>query len=124
MFFSSRQRWLNDFFPEDTPGFSSNSNGTSLFVFGDLVTMTIYDIFETDETGRLLSYAPTFDNKSVTKTSHTSETIRKQSNKMKTRINNVANSRAITEANKGLMLVSLFVPSFHSKIGCSITSLF
>lgn len=35
------------------------------FDFGDLVTMTIVDVFETDCEGKLLSYCPTFDNRAV-----------------------------------------------------------
>ena len=35
------------------------------FDFGDLVTMTIVDVFETDCDGKLLSYCPTFDNRAV-----------------------------------------------------------
>lgn len=46
---------------------------------GDLVTMTIVDVFETDNNGKLLSYCPTFDNRAITKTNITSETLRKSS---------------------------------------------
>jgi hypothetical protein len=49
---------------------------------GDLVSMTIVDVFETDNQGKLLSYCPTFDNRAVYKTSQASETIRKSSSKL------------------------------------------
>ena len=45
--------------------------------FGDLVTMTIIDVFETDSDGKLLSYCPTFDNRAVHKTQEVTERIRK-----------------------------------------------
>eukprot|EP00522_Entomoneis_paludosa_P012186 CAMPEP_0172449840 /NCGR_PEP_ID=MMETSP1065-20121228/8438_1 /TAXON_ID=265537 /ORGANISM="Amphiprora paludosa, Strain CCMP125" /LENGTH=485 /DNA_ID=CAMNT_0013201593 /DNA_START=60 /DNA_END=1517 /DNA_ORIENTATION=- len=44
---------------------------------GDLVTLTIVDVFETDNQGKLLSYCPTFDNRAVTKTNAPTETLRK-----------------------------------------------
>lgn len=44
---------------------------------GDLVTMTIVDVFETDNQGKLLSYCPTFDNRAIYKTHVTTETLRK-----------------------------------------------
>lgn len=47
------------------------------FDFGDLVTMTIIDVFETDSDGKLLSYCPTFDNRAVHKTQEVTERIRK-----------------------------------------------
>jgi hypothetical protein len=84
---------------EDTPSSSSpsllssldnvihdNSNSNSSvnndeccadFDFGDLVTMTIVDVFETDADGKLLSYCPTFDNRAVHKTQESIERLRK-----------------------------------------------
>lgn len=47
------------------------------FDFGDLVTMTIIDVFETDSDGKLLSYCPTFDNRAIHKTQEVTERIRK-----------------------------------------------
>ena len=44
---------------------------------GDLVCMTIVDVFETDTDGRLLSYCPTFDNRDVRKTTAAAERLRK-----------------------------------------------
>lgn len=48
---------------------------------GDLVSLTIVDVFETDNQGRLLSYCPTFDNRAVQKTNQAAETLRKSSTK-------------------------------------------
>jgi hypothetical protein len=61
---------------------------------GDLVTMTIVDVFETDSQGKLLSYCPTFDNRAVYKTNPTTETIRKSSSKLMTILGKVQNSKA------------------------------
>jgi hypothetical protein len=49
---------------------------------GDLVTMTIVDVFETDNNGKLLSYCPTFDNRAIHKTNQASETLRRGSSKL------------------------------------------
>lgn len=85
--------WMNEFatLAEDgltsigdmdsfSPRPSSSGNSSQLQV-GDLVCMTIVDVFETDNQGKLLSYCPTFDNRAIYKTSQTSETIRKSSSK-------------------------------------------
>ena len=78
-------RWMNKFSPasafqssEDVNTASSATNNAAAggdtnspdtdFDFGDLVTMTIIDVFETDNDGKLLSYCPTFDNRAVHKT--------------------------------------------------------
>jgi hypothetical protein len=61
---------------------------------GDLVTMTIVDVFETDSQGKLLSYCPTFDNRAVYKTNPTTETIRKSSSKLMTILGKLQNSKA------------------------------
>lgn len=70
------------------------------FDFGDLVTMTIIDVFETDSDGKLLSYCPTFDNRAVHKTPETIERIRKGYQMTKERIDVVANSPAGRSVNK------------------------
>ena len=64
------------------------------FDFGDLVTMTIIDVFETDVDGRLLSYCPTFDNRSVHKTQETVERIKKGATQFKERMEVVKKSPA------------------------------
>eukprot|EP00814_Leptocylindrus_danicus_P007381 CAMPEP_0116017910 /NCGR_PEP_ID=MMETSP0321-20121206/8338_1 /TAXON_ID=163516 /ORGANISM="Leptocylindrus danicus var. danicus, Strain B650" /LENGTH=442 /DNA_ID=CAMNT_0003488211 /DNA_START=80 /DNA_END=1408 /DNA_ORIENTATION=+ len=96
-------KWMNEFLLEETPGFSSNVDKTPKIVFGDLVAMTIVDVFETDERGMLLSYCPTFDNRSVQKTTKAGEQLRKQSTLMKARLNVVAKNKTIVGANKNLL---------------------
>lgn len=66
---------------------------------GDLVSMTIVDVFETDNQGKLLSYCPTFDNRAVFKTNPATETLRKSSSKLMTLLGKVQNSKAA----KGIM---------------------
>lgn len=61
---------------------------------GDLVTMTIVDVFETDSQGKLLSYCPTFDNRAVHKTNPATETIRKSSSKFLTILGKAQKSKA------------------------------
>lgn len=70
---SSWFRWMNKFSPSSTGQSASDTD----FDFGDLVTMTIIDVFETDVSGKLLSYCPTFDNRAVHKTPETIERLRK-----------------------------------------------
>jgi hypothetical protein len=60
---------------------------------GDLVTMTIVDVFETDSQGRLLSYCPTFDNREVHKTHATTETLRKSSMRLVTALQKAHKSK-------------------------------
>ena len=75
--------WNNEFasIVEDSDDSPEEPTSPSLQL-GDLVSMTIVDVFETDNQGKLLSYCPTFDNRAVYKTNQTSETIRKSSNKL------------------------------------------
>jgi len=107
-------RWMNCFSPASMftiPSDKVVSNGSSGeegdnekkdtdFDFGDLVTMTIIDVFETDSNGKLLSYCPTFDNRAVHKTPETIERIRKGYQMTKERIDVVANSPAGRSVNK------------------------
>jgi len=90
-------RWMNKFSPVSTStggGQQGGSTDSSDFDFGDLVTMTIIDVFETDVNGKLLSYCPTFDNRAVHKTPETIERIRKGASQLKEGYLNVANSPA------------------------------
>jgi len=105
-------RWMNCFspasmftIPSDKVVSSSGEEGDTEkkdtdFDFGDLVTMTIIDVFETDSDGKLLSYCPTFDNRAVHKTPETIERIRKGYQMTKERIDVVANSPAGRSVNK------------------------
>jgi hypothetical protein len=101
-------RWMNKFSFSDgggpldpttataaaaASGEEENSNNTD-FDFGDLVTMTIIDVFETDVDGKLLSYCPTFDNRAVHKTQETFERIRKGASQFKERMEVVKKSPA------------------------------
>lgn len=76
--------------------------------FGDLVTMTIVDVFETDCDGKLLSYCPTFDNRSVSKTDQRVENIRKGSSKIKRNMNIVAKSRTAAKVNQAAVMIGKF----------------
>lgn len=88
--------WMNEF--AALPEAYSHDEVGKLQV-GDLVSMTIVDVFETDSQGKLLSYCPTFDNRAVHKTSPASETIRKSSSKFMILLAKVQNSSAA----RGLM---------------------
>ena len=89
--------------PAHHPPSSSGEDAASSsadFDFGDLVTMTIIDVFETDSDGRLLSYCPTFDNRAVHKTQEVTERIRKGASLVKERMDVVARSPAGKSVNK------------------------
>lgn len=64
--------WMNEFVP-----LLGDTATTEPLVVGDLVTLTIVDVFETDNQGKLLSYCPTFDNRAVHKTHMGTEALRK-----------------------------------------------
>ncbi|KAL3793220.1 hypothetical protein HJC23_000762 [Cyclotella cryptica] len=106
-------RWMNKFSPasvfreeqdvsatEKDVAAAAAGNATSVvedeedtdFDFGDLVTMTIVDVFETDCDGKLLSYCPTFDNRAVHKTQEVTERIKKSASHLKERVDVVVNS--------------------------------
>lgn len=68
----------------------------------DLVTMTIVDVFETDNNGKLLSYCPTFDNRRVQKTSLTNEAVRKSSAKIMGQISLISKSQAAVKVNQSI----------------------
>ena len=95
-YFDLIYRWNNEF-PHDP--LSPNSYKDNLH-FGDLVTMTIVDVFETDCDGKLLSYCPTFDNRAVFKTDQRVERMRKGSSKIKRNMNIVAKSQTAAKVNK------------------------
>ena len=65
--------WMNEFV---TLAGDDQTQNPPLAV-GDLVTLTIVDVFETDNQGKLLSYCPTFDNRAVRKTNLGTEALRK-----------------------------------------------
>mmetsp|Transcript_19766 Transcript_19766/g.30503 ORF Transcript_19766/g.30503 Transcript_19766/m.30503 type:complete len:425 (+) Transcript_19766:85-1359(+) len=93
--------WMNEFAPLlDNEDKEEGDPDKETPHIGDLVSMTIVDVFETDNNGRLLSYCPTFDNRAVFKTNQTSESLRKGSAQLLTQLNVVAKSEAATKVNK------------------------
>lgn len=99
--------WNNEF-PDDqlSPNFHKDNPH-----FGDLVTMTIVDVFETDCDGKLLSYCPTFDNRAIFKTDQRVEQIRKSSSMIKKNINTVAKSQTAARVNQVSIALSYFCHS-------------
>lgn len=77
-----------------------------LLQVGDLVTMTIVDVFETDNNGKLLSYCPTFDNRRVQKTSSTNEAVRKSSAKILSQLSVMSKSQTATIVNQSIAHVA------------------
>jgi hypothetical protein len=81
--------WMNNFatLNEDA------EEEVDMLQVGDLVTMTIVDVFETDNQGKLLSYCPTFDNRAIHKTMQTTETLIKSRGKLLKALNDAQNSK-------------------------------
>lgn len=82
--------WMNEFAPLVVPNPTTTTasdgkkhtpptGGLHTLQVGDLVAMTIVDVFESDHSGKLLSYCPTFDNRAVLKIDRTAHALRKQS---------------------------------------------
>jgi hypothetical protein len=103
--------WMNEFpsismegipLMEETTSSSTTTTTTekSSLQMGDLVTLTVVDVFETDNQGKLLSYCPTFDNRKVKKTNPASETIRKSSQKFFSMMGRAQRAVAKSEVNK------------------------
>lgn len=82
---------------EESP---SHQDESSSLQIGDLVTLTIVDVFETDNQGKLLSYCPTFDNRDIRKTNQTAETIRKSSRSLFSILGRAQKAVAKSEVNK------------------------
>ena len=129
-------RWMNKFSPASTfavpsdvnkvtessmeedmaTGSGSNDKPDTDFDFGDLVTMTIIDVFETDSDGRLLSYCPTFDNRAVHKTPEMVERVRKGASHLMERMEVVARSPAGKSVNKVSFYTCLHLYMFEVSI--------
>jgi len=95
--------WMNEFASMSFDGGlyeDSSSEVESPLQIGDLVTLTIVDVFETDNQGKLLSYCPTFDNRDVKKTNQTAETLRKSSNRIFSMLGRAQKAVAKSEVNK------------------------
>jgi hypothetical protein len=78
--------WMNKFdsILEDN-GFDEHSPdkpSSPMLKIGDLVSLTIVDVFETDNQGKIMSYCPIFDNLAAQqKTNQAVKTVRKTSSK-------------------------------------------
>jgi len=97
--------WMNEFASiiQENDQFSEASpekQEKQLLQVGDMVTLTIVDVFETDNQGKLLSYCPTFDNRAVIKTNQAAETIRKSSSKFFSMLGRAQKAVAKSEVNK------------------------
>ena len=97
--------WMNEFasLAEDEDQLSEVSKSKTEkppLQVGDLVTLTIVDVFETDNQGKLLSYCPTFDNRRVTKTNQAAETLRKSSSKFFSMLGQAQKAVAKSEVNR------------------------
>ena len=86
--------WMNEFAEIKSEHDASNIHQLQV---GDLVRMTIVDVFETDNQGKLLSYCPTFDNRSVQKTDRTAHAIRKQTASLKSLLKNSPFANAVAK---------------------------
>ena len=107
-------RWMNKFSPASTcvkDPTTGKSNIDMDFDFGDLVTMTIINVFKTDTYGKLLLYCPTFDNRAVHKTPEMAERLRKGASHLMERMEVAARSPAGKTVNKVI---------FHSMIIANI----
>jgi hypothetical protein len=95
--------WMNEFAPLSdhrqsastsmSPPSKRKEESVNQLVIGDLVSMTIVDVFETDNQGKLLSYCPTFDNRAVYKTHPTTETIRRGGSQLMSIFGKAQNSK-------------------------------
>ena len=116
-------RWMNKFSPvsefglpgeAEAAGEDGSDGDATDFDFGDLVTMTIVDVFETDSDGRLLSYCPTFDNRAVRRTREGVERLRKGTRQIGDGVRAFANSpagRTAASAAGGLGKMALMAGS-------------
>jgi hypothetical protein len=84
-------KWRNSFLPDPLVVGTHDAQYQQV-QFGDLVSMTIVDVFETDLDGKLLSYCPTFDNRMVVKTHATLEGMRKGSHRVRSTMGAVRQS--------------------------------
>eukprot|EP00550_Attheya_septentrionalis_P002837 CAMPEP_0198292426 /NCGR_PEP_ID=MMETSP1449-20131203/11995_1 /TAXON_ID=420275 /ORGANISM="Attheya septentrionalis, Strain CCMP2084" /LENGTH=366 /DNA_ID=CAMNT_0043991459 /DNA_START=212 /DNA_END=1312 /DNA_ORIENTATION=+ len=99
-------KWMNQFSHDAMASTAEDGTDNPVsFEFGDLVTMTIVDVFETDSDGKLLSYCPTFDNRAIRKTTQASERIRKGSSKIQSSFKVIAKSPTASRVNKAASLL-------------------
>jgi len=101
--------WNSEFPPElFGPPEGSEPHPMDDLHMGDLVCMNIIDVFETDTDGRLLSYCPTFDNRSIRKTLKRAEQLRKGASNVKAVAKTIAASQTAAHVNSAAVLVSKF----------------
>ena len=92
-----------------------NNNNTHSLQMGDLVGMTIVDVFESDHSGKLLSYCPTFDNRNIYKIDRTTYQIKKHTTTaMKSVIQKVIQTSQI--ANKISQYTSHLASQVHQRV--------
>ena len=109
-------RWMNEF-----PSMSTEEvPREEQLQVDDLVTMTIVDVFETDNNGKLLSYCPTFDNRRVQKTSPTNEAVRKSSAKIMGQISLISKSQAAVKVNQSISHVASLGMSAAKSMASSV----
>eukprot|EP00536_Pseudo-nitzschia_multiseries_P013809 jgi/Psemu1/68861/estExt_Genemark1.C_6170022 len=99
--------WMNEFADVSFDGglslddaVAASEEESNHLQVGDLVTLTIVDVFETDNQGKLLSYCPTFDNRAIRKTNQTAETFKKSSTKLLSMLGRAKRAVAQSEVNK------------------------
>ena len=80
--------WYNEF-----AAVSETATALNALQPGDLVSLTVVDVFETDNQGKLLSYCPTFDNRAVHKTDRTAHALRKTSTQIGSALKTAQNSK-------------------------------
>ena len=105
--------WMNEFVP------LSRSDEVNSLQIGDLVTMTIVDVFETDNQGKLLSYCPTFDNRAIHKTHTTTETLRKKSSQA---MSLLGRARKSETASKFFRSAQIMAKSVTQKVGDAVSN--
>eukprot|EP00542_Grammatophora_oceanica_P009496 CAMPEP_0194030218 /NCGR_PEP_ID=MMETSP0009_2-20130614/3780_1 /TAXON_ID=210454 /ORGANISM="Grammatophora oceanica, Strain CCMP 410" /LENGTH=428 /DNA_ID=CAMNT_0038670125 /DNA_START=204 /DNA_END=1490 /DNA_ORIENTATION=- len=93
--------WMNEF-----ASLTLEETEEEALQVGELVSMTIVDVFETDNNGKLLSYCPTFDNRNIQKTTQASEAIRKSSHRVFGHLSAMTRSPAATRMNQGVATVT------------------
>ncbi|GAX10330.1 hypothetical protein FisN_3Lh537 [Fistulifera solaris] len=116
--------WMNEFAPlsEHRHGpkqSHSNDEFVNQLQIGDLVTMTIVDVFETDNQGKLLSYCPTFDNRAVYKTHQTTETLRRGGSHLMSMLGKARNSQTAETIFRNAKVVAQTVTK---KVGDAVTT--
>lgn len=107
--------WMNEFAPvimapnstnnstsdaQKNASLSRPAGGAHTLQVGDLVSMTVVDVFESDNQGKLLSYCPTFDNRAVVKTDRTAHAIRKKTGALKSALKTAQNSKLALAVSK------------------------